>query len=98
MKKIEMNWLQAEIYNAIKDKCTNPDNDYIANYKPVEFIEMKESDRGTVRCCGGEVLTHYEVRTRHKAAKYDDNIAIWDICVYSNGDCGIYFDGAEYRA
>lgn len=100
MKKNELTWLQAAIYNAIKEHCTNPNNDYIADYKPIEFIEMRESERKTAKCSGGAIegatLTHYRVTTRFKAAKYDDNGAIWDVCIYSNGHCGIYFDGTEY--
>jgi len=98
---IMTNWLTKAIFKAIKEHCTNPDNKYIADNKPVEFISMEESTRKTVRCdaCDGKpTLTHYTVKTRHKASKYEDNISIWDVCIYSNGDCGIYFDGTEYRA
>lgn len=95
MKTNEMTWLQKAIYNAIKEHCTNPDNKYIADIKPIEFIEMRESDKETVRCSarnGEPILTHYTVKTRHKAAQHEDNISLWDVCIYSNGDCGIYFD------
>lgn len=96
MKANEMTFLQKAIFNAIKEHTTNPDNNYLMKNKPIEFISMSEGARENIRCYNGITLTHYTVKTRHKAEKYEDNITIWDICIYSNGDCGIYFDGTSY--
>lgn len=100
MKKNELTWLQLAIYEAIKAHCTEEGHEYISMYKPIEFIEMHESGRKTVKCSGGSIdgttLTHYTVITKFKAAKYDDNGAMWDVCIYSNGECAIYFDGTLF--
>ena len=95
MKANEMTWFQTAIYKAIKEHCAKPENDYIAAYKPIEFMSMAEDiNRPTVTCYDGTILTHYSACTRFKTEnKYDDNIAVWDVCIYSNGNCGIYFDG-----
>lgn len=99
MKVNEMTTMQKAIYKEIKNKCVAPENEYLRSEKPCEFLSMDISKtRETITCFDGTILTHYEVKTRHTAKKYEDNITVWDVCVYSNGDLGIYFDGKEYRA
>ena len=90
------NVLQKAIMNLIKEHTTNPEKTFLQTVKPVEFISMSQGERGVIKCANGITATHYTVKTRHKAKKYEDNIAIWDFVVYSNGDCGIYFDGLSY--
>lgn len=102
MKRNEMNWFQLAIFKAIKEHCTK--ESYLEEYKPTEFISMEESERKQVRCCfphnpqkNNVILTHYTVKTKFKTEIYASKTVIWDICIYSNGECGIYFDGIEYR-
>lgn len=101
MENNKMTWLQEAIYEAIKEHVANAENSYIAEYKPIEFIAMAEDvNRKPVMCVGGAIdgatLTHYSVRTRFQAEEYKENVAVWDVCLYSNGHCRIYFDGTMF--
>ena len=50
-------------------------------------------------CYPGDIsLTRYTVKTRFRAKKYEDNIAIWQVNVYSDGTVSVYFDGTKYVA
>ena len=98
MKANEMTTLQKAIYKAIKEHYSNTENDFLTNEKPIEFISMELSTRrDTVKCYDGKTLTHYEVITRHSVKdKLDDNLTIWDVCMYSDGTTGIYYDGSGW--
>lgn len=97
MKTNEMTAMQKMIYKAIKEHYANTEGDFLTNEKPVEFISMEISPkRETVKCYDGTTLTHYEVLTRHSAKKLEDNLTIWDVCMYSNGNVGVYYDGSGW--
>ena len=98
MKATEMNTIQKTIYKAIKAHYEETINDFLTNEKPIEFISMEISEkRKTVKCYDGKTLTHYEVITRHSVKdKYDDNLTIWDVCLYSDGSIGVYYDGSGW--
>jgi len=99
--------IKMAILKAIKDKCTNSSewND-MTMYKPVgNYIDMCPSlTRKFVSKCSPNYkdgiselyMNSYTVHTKIKAKKYEDNIAIWDVKIYSNGDLAIFFDGSMY--
>lgn len=99
--------IKKAILTAIKEHCANSDkyND-ITMYKPVgNYIEMcpSISREFTTKCSSNYkegvpelYMNSYTVYTKCKAKKYENNIVIWDVKIYSNGDLGIYFDGTKY--
>lgn len=94
MKTTEMTAMQKMIFKAIKDHYKNTENDFLTDEKPLEFITMYASPkRETVTCYDGTTLTHYEAITRKPAKKYECNATVWDVCMYSDGRIGIYYDG-----
>ena len=97
MKAAEMTAMQKMIFKAIKEHYKNTEGDFLTNEKPLEFISMELSPkRETVKCYNGTTLTHYEVLTRKSAKNLDDNLSIWDICMYSDGTLGVYYDGSGW--
>lgn len=87
MKRSELNWFTLAILKAIKKLCT--EEEYLEYYKPTEFISIEKSERKN-----SVNLTHYKVKTKiHEL--YECKIAVWDVCIYSHGECSIYLDGIE---
>lgn len=96
-----MTTLQKAIFSEIKKHINEAD--YLMEYsKGIKFESMdryqKEGYEEYVICSGGVSLTRYEVKCRFKALKYEDNIVVFMVNVYSDGEIGIYFDGTEYVA
>lgn len=102
MKTNEMTWFQKSVYEAIKNQVKERGAD-LKRYMPIEFLTISEDiNRPAVRCYEttheGSILTHYSAVTRFKPEhKWEESAAVWDVCLYSNGDCAIYFDGTMYE-
>lgn len=92
--------IMSEIKAHVKEDVENKGIELFAKYlKGMKFESMAiDSKREqNVKVYKTDItFNHYTVKTRFKAAKYDNNIAVWDVVIYSNGECGVYYDGEEY--
>lgn len=83
-------------------RAHNKERDLERFNKGLKFHSMnlynKEGYENVVVCHSGVTMTRYELKLRFKAGKYEDNIVKYMFNMYSNGECGFYFDGTEYEA
>lgn len=108
---IIQNAIMTAIKEHIKSRTNDPGcNDWEAFLKGMKFVNMTyDHERGAQTMCAFQAteehpeyddmsLSRYTVKTRFKAAKYENNVAVWQVNIYSNGDIAIYFDGTTYDA
>lgn len=89
MENTKMTWFQTAILNAIREHCTDPDRAYLAENMPIELITMTIDNSNAW-------YTHYLVKTLQNADTFKDNVTIWDIYLYANGSCKIFFSDSVY--
>ena len=89
--------IMTEIKAHIKDRF-----DTLGEYgKAIKFHSMGrydgiEGDDFAI-CFDGNSMVSYKVECTFKPAKkWDNNLVIFKVNLYSNGDMGIYFDGTSY--
>lgn len=89
MKNTKMSWFQVAMLNAIREHCADSDRPYLAENMPIELITMTADN-------SNEMYTHYLVKTLQCADTSEDNITIWDVYLYTNGKCNIFFSDSIY--
>lgn len=91
--------IQKAILADIKAHCT--ECDYCGKFnKGLRFLSMRpytKTNSFTVMSDGTELIK-YEVKCKFSAAKYENNVVVFMVNLYSDGTTGIYFDGTEYQA
>ena len=102
IQKAIMADIKAHILEDVANDTKGNQESYFAQFlKGFKFYNMEHmsdynGDLATKCYPDGKILIRYRVRTFFKAAKYEDNVALWQINLYSDGTTSIYFDGAEY--
>lgn len=92
-----MTAIQKAIFTEIKTH--NANYDYLSEYnKGIKFVSMGRYNRDEFTVCSdGNTMVKYLIKCRFKAPKYENNVVIYMVNIYSDGSMGIYFDGTEYQ-
>ena len=102
IQKAIMADIKAHILEDVANDTKGNQESYFAQFlKGFKFYNMEHmpdynGDLATKCYPNEKILIRYRVRTFFKAAKYENNVALWQINLYSDGTTSIYFDGTEY--
>lgn len=94
-----MTFFQKAIIQEIKEN--NANSDYLNKYnRGLKFEKMNAYKKNGLNtytvCSSGECLVRYEVICKFKPeTKWDNDIVIYQVNVYSDGTMSVYFDGTK---